>query len=181
MSQRYQIGDRVFSVRIENDTDGWVRVAVSEPGVAGDQAAERVVRARYTPTQGTGAELELDGRRFRTHVAAGEEVHHVAIGGEVHAVLPPALLEKRRRGAGAAAGSGESARHVTPPMPGQVVVVLVAAGDVVAKGQAVVVIMAMKMETTLSAPHAGKVVNVNVAAGAQVKPGDILVDIEKEA
>ena len=38
----------------------------------------------------------------------------------------------------------------------------------------------MKMETTLKAPFAGKVVKVNTAEGAKVMPGEILVDIERE-
>jgi 3-methylcrotonyl-CoA carboxylase alpha subunit len=69
--------------------------------------------------------------------------------------------------------------RVTPPMPSLVISVLVKTGDTVEKGQGVVVVSAMKMETTLMAPYAGKVKSVNVAEGDKAAPGDILVDIER--
>lgn len=69
---------------------------------------------------------------------------------------------------------------VTPPMPSVVVRIMIAEGDEVEKGQGVVVVSAMKMETTLQAPFNGKVLKINVAEGEKVMPGQILVDIEKE-
>jgi biotin carboxyl carrier protein len=57
----------------------------------------------------------------------------------------------------------------------------VSAGDAVVKGQAVVIVSAMKMETTLVAPFDGTVSKVNVAEGDKVMPGDVLVDIEKDS
>ncbi len=173
MSLTYQIGERALRVRIESEADGFARVTVTP--VAGGE--ERTFRARYVPIEGTRALLEIDGRQHVVHVAAGEDAHHVSIAGEHHAVLPPELLEKRRRAGG---GAAEASGHVTPPMPGQVIKVLVQPGDDVAKGQALVVIMAMKMETTLCAPHAGKITQVRATEGAQVKPSDVLVDIERE-
>ena len=67
--------------------------------------------------------------------------------------------------------------RVTPPMPATVVRVLVAVGDAVEAGQKVVVVAAMKMETTLRAPRAGVVRAVNVTPGQQVRPGEELVEI----
>ncbi len=173
MSLSYQIGERTLRVRIESEDSGFARVIVT-PGEGGE---ERTFRARYQPIESTRALLEIDGRQHVVHVAPGEDAHHVSIAGEHHAVLPPEVLEQRRR---AGAGSAEVSGHVTPPMPGQVIKVLVQAGDEVAKGQALVVIMAMKMETTLCAPHAGKITHVRATEGAQVKPSDILVDVERE-
>ena len=54
-------------------------------------------------------------------------------------------------------------------------------GDRVRKGQGLVVVSAMKMEMTLSAPYAGTVTLVSTEAGAKVSPGEILVEIEPEA
>ncbi|MDY0223131.1 MAG: acetyl-CoA carboxylase biotin carboxyl carrier protein subunit, partial [Desulfobacterium sp.] len=51
--------------------------------------------------------------------------------------------------------------------------------DPVEKGDPVVVVSAMKMETTLTAPHGGTVTRIGVKQGDKVMPGDILVDIEK--
>lgn len=69
--------------------------------------------------------------------------------------------------------------EVTPLTPSVVVALLVKAGDTVLKGQGVIVLSAMKMETTLNAPHAGTVLAINTEVGAKVAPGDILVEIEK--
>jgi biotin carboxyl carrier protein len=69
-------------------------------------------------------------------------------------------------------------RTVTPAMPAVVTEVLVKVGDQVNKNQALVVVSAMKMEMTLTAPHDGTVQAVNTEQGAKVSPGDVLVEIE---
>lgn len=66
---------------------------------------------------------------------------------------------------------------ITPPMPAIVVKILVAAGARVARGQGLVVVSAMKMETTLVAHADGVVHKINTTTGAKVAPGDILVEI----
>ena len=69
--------------------------------------------------------------------------------------------------------------EVTPVTPSVVISVQVKAGDTVKKGQGVIVLSAMKMETTLTAPFDGIVTAVNTAEGESVSPGQILIDIEK--
>ena len=64
-------------------------------------------------------------------------------------------------------------------MPAVVIRLLVALGDAVKKGQPLIVLSAMKMEATLYAPYAGTVKKINAAAGEQVMPGLILVEIEQ--
>jgi len=71
----------------------------------------------------------------------------------------------------------EMAGGVTAPMPGTVTAILVAKGAV-KKGQALVVMEAMKMEFTLSAPADGVVTAVNYAVGALVDEGAALVAFE---
>jgi acetyl-CoA/propionyl-CoA carboxylase biotin carboxyl carrier protein len=65
---------------------------------------------------------------------------------------------------GEAAGAGP----VTSPMPGTVLVVKVAAGDVVKTGTPLLVVEAMKMEHTVTAPVDGVVSELPVRAGQQV-------------
>jgi propionyl-CoA carboxylase alpha chain len=55
-----------------------------------------------------------------------------------------------------------------------VVSVAVAAGQQVDVGQPVLVLEAMKMQHTVSAPYAGTVTELPVAAGQQVTAGDVL-------
>jgi len=69
---------------------------------------------------------------------------------------------------------------ITPPMPAVVVSIPVAIDDRVKKGQAVIVLSAMKMETTLCAPFDGTVVKINAGVNDKVAPGQILVEIEKD-
>ncbi|HET8903913.1 MAG TPA: sodium-extruding oxaloacetate decarboxylase subunit alpha [Saccharospirillum sp.] len=67
--------------------------------------------------------------------------------------------------------------HVSAAMPGNIVEVLVAEGDVVEAGQAVLVTEAMKMETEINASVAGTVKAVYVTKGDRVTPGEVLVEI----
>ena len=65
-------------------------------------------------------------------------------------------------------------------MPGRIVAVQVAQGEQVKRGQALVVLEAMKMEQTLQAPFAGTVRELSVQVGAQVSEGKVLLVIEQE-
>jgi 3-methylcrotonyl-CoA carboxylase alpha subunit len=56
-------------------------------------------------------------------------------------------------------------------MPGKVVAVLAAKGQEVKKGDALVIMEAMKMEHTIAAPHDGVVEDVLYAVGDQVADG----------
>ena len=76
-----------------------------------------------------------------------------------------------------AAGGSDALRA---PMPGLVKMVRVSSGDSVQKGQALLVLEAMKMEHTISAPHDGIVADI-VAEGAQVTDGTVLVRFEETA
>jgi biotin carboxyl carrier protein len=67
---------------------------------------------------------------------------------------------------------------VAAPMPGKVVAVLVEPGTVVAKGQTVVVLEAMKMESALAAPRDGTVAEVLVNPGQTVQQRQVLARIE---
>ncbi|MGW7467804.1 acetyl-CoA carboxylase biotin carboxylase subunit [Streptomyces xantholiticus] len=66
------------------------------------------------------------------------------------------------------------------PMPGTVTVVKVAVGDVVAAGQSLLVVEAMKMEHVISAPHAGTVTELDVAAGSTVAMDQVLAVVTPE-
>ncbi len=65
--------------------------------------------------------------------------------------------------------------HLTAPMPGSVVSVLVNIGDVVKKGQPLIIMEAMKMEHTITATVDGVVEAIYFAAKDQVKEGAELV------
>lgn len=77
-------------------------------------------------------------------------------------------------------GSGAADGAILAPMPGSVIAVPVAKGDRVKRGQPLVVIEAMKMEQTLSAPFDGLVAELKANTGSQVTEGSLLVRIEGE-
>ncbi|CAN5419501.1 biotin carboxylase N-terminal domain-containing protein [soil metagenome] len=64
------------------------------------------------------------------------------------------------------------------PMPGRVVKLLVAVGDVVAAGQALLTLEAMKMEHQVQAPHAGAVAEIFVQVGQQLDSGQALLKVD---
>lgn len=74
-------------------------------------------------------------------------------------------------------GQSDHAGGLTAPMPGKIISIAVQAGNSVSKGQALLVMEAMKMEHTISAPTDGKVEEVFYNVGDQVVEGAELVSI----
>jgi acetyl-CoA/propionyl-CoA carboxylase biotin carboxyl carrier protein len=103
------------------------------------------------------ARITLDGIERRYAVVVSDEAVWVARGGN-HLEVRTATVA--RTGAVAQAGSLEA------PMPGTVLLVHVVDGDEVSAGDVLVVLESMKMELTITAPHAG------IVAGLDLKPGD---------
>jgi len=68
-------------------------------------------------------------------------------------------------------------KHVGAPMPGMIATVSVKPGQNVKKGDALLSLEAMKMETLLTAPEDGKVAAVNVRPGETVQAKELLVEL----
>ncbi|WP_292651195.1 biotin carboxylase N-terminal domain-containing protein [Nocardioides sp.] len=65
------------------------------------------------------------------------------------------------------------------PMPGSVISVLAEAGSDVTEGQPLLVLEAMKMQHTVTAPTSGVLTQINVKAGTQVAAGEVLAVVEE--
>lgn len=76
------------------------------------------------------------------------------------------------------AGAGKT---IKSSMPGRVVRVLCKAGDLVAVGQPLIVLEAMKMENEICAPIAGRVEQVDAIPDKKVETGESLVKIAPES
>jgi len=116
---------------------------------------------------GRSYQVDLDRRRGGIAASVGA--------GEVMLQVEDALHRRLASAAGARAPArGESIRA---PIAGKVVKVLVAVGDPVAPGSAVIVLEAMKMENELASERGGTVSAIHKAAGQAVDTGDLLVEI----
>ena len=110
--------------------------------------------------------VEVNGKRFAVKMWVPESAGVAAV---------PAARRKRSAatGGGGAHGSGD----VTVPMQGTIVKVLVEVGQVVAAGEGIVVLEAMKMENQITAEKAGTIAEIKVAVGDKVGGGDVVAVI----
>ncbi|NJR20123.1 MAG: hypothetical protein HC777_00510 [Hyphomonadaceae bacterium] len=83
---------------------------------------------------------------------------------ELHAKLPAKI-------------AADTSRLILSPMPGLVVSVEVIQGQEIKSGEAVAIVEAMKMQNIIRAERDGKVVKVNVMAGAAVAADEIMVEL----
>jgi 3-methylcrotonyl-CoA carboxylase alpha subunit len=143
-------GDRAETVRVTGTpTAATIAIGDAEPV----QATAYREHSRLVVTFG--------GRRLSFRRAQHGDTLWLAADGRTWSVDEHSLLESA---ATSAAGGGP----VTSPMPGTVLVVKAAEGDVVAAGAPLVVVEAMKMEHTVTAPVDGVVTELHVRAGQQV-------------
>jgi len=82
------------------------------------------------------------------------------------------------RGARDAARVPDGPLEIISEMPGKVARLLVAEGDEVEEGQAVIVVEAMKMENEISTAKAGTVKQVGFSAGDSVEGGAVLMVVD---
>jgi 3-methylcrotonyl-CoA carboxylase alpha subunit len=121
-------------------------------------------------------QVNLDGRNYRgTVVREGEQAWLFGTGqtgGTRIFGLPDPLRH-------AADESADHGGNLTAPMPGKIISLSVKAGDTVKKGDALMVMEAMKMEHSITAPTSGIVEEVFFAVGDQVTDGAELIRIEE--
>jgi len=131
----------------------------------------RYVRASGTLGRGGAVHAQLDDSRINAAVVITGERRHVFYRGHS---WPLALVNTLYVG-----GEGEDVEGgLRAPMPGKVVTLMAEPGAIVEKGTPLLVLEAMKMEHTITAPRKGKVVSFHVAEGDQVVDGAELVEFE---
>ena len=133
-------------------------------------------------------QVVLNGKTYEAEVDemassfSSEMVALSSLGGSAKAapVAPVAEVKKAEpvQEAPAPVASSSGAFTVTAPLAGNILGLSVQVGDSINEGDVFVKIEAMKMENEIPAPKSGKVTKVYVAAGAQVKADDPLIDIE---
>lgn len=79
---------------------------------------------------------------------------------------------------GLSLGQVQVVNDIKAPMPGLILDVSIAEGDVVKEGDYLLVLEAMKMENTLTAPRDGVVKSINVMKGQTVEKNQLLIEME---
>jgi 3-methylcrotonyl-CoA carboxylase alpha subunit len=141
---------------------------VSDAHAAGETTALSLL-----PLADGRLQVERDGHR--TTVRAIRHDHGLTIFAD--GLAHDFALAAARFDADSDAGAGDG---VVAPMPGVVKQVLKAEGGLVAKGEALIIMEAMKMELTLAAPRDGAIGELLVAEGDQVADGSLLIRLEPE-
>lgn len=160
------------------DDDAW------QLSISGAQREPRQFTAHLTGLPGDAVAITLDGHRRRLlarrdgNVIVLTSVSGAATGGS-KAINGETSGETRllwRRIDAIDASARESEATLTAPMHGTVVALLVEPGQPVHKGDALMVMEAMKMEHTLNAPVDGSVDGFHFSPGDNVGQGDVLLD-----
>ncbi len=166
MSRLYRVASAVTGATIESITSGdklVVRIGDREITVDEYEIGERYVTVTI-------------GGRSRRFLHARESAHvHVAGGGQSIGLIPA------DEDADDSTTAGSFTPHITAPMPGKVLDVLVAVGDRLEAGAPLLLLEAMKMEQTIRSATAAEVVEVHVAIDAMVGPGETLVTLAQLA
>jgi 3-methylcrotonyl-CoA carboxylase alpha subunit len=139
--------------------------------IRGTAGAAKVDLRASVSRQGDGMMVTVDGVHLPARVVPLGDQRYVFVDGQLHKLtlidpLAHASDDEHRGG------------HLTAPMSGTIVAVLVKAGDAVAKGAPLLILEAMKMEHTITAPAAGTVSAVHYRQGDQVSEGVDLIDVD---
>jgi len=136
----------------------------------------------WTPDGGAGTDVDAEERQRVVVEVGGKRLEVVlpaslgSVGTGSAGTAPKAGKSKKRsRSGGTAAATGNA---LTSPMQGTIVKVAVADGDVVAEGDLVVVLEAMKMEQPLTAHRSGTITGLTAAPGETVSAGAVIATIE---
>ena len=117
-------------------------------------------------------QLSWNGRHQTSKVVRdGERMHLFSLGRHVTLTLHDPLSHADEQDV-------EHAGGLTAPMPGKIIAVQVKAGDKVKRGEPLLVMEAMKMEHTISAPSDGTVKDVFFSVGEQVADAAVLISLE---
>ncbi|MEY8654461.1 ATP-binding protein [Brachybacterium paraconglomeratum] len=160
-----------FRVRFAAADGGAVSVALTGPSTQAMAKIEREDQSVALSLALHDGAVTVDGLRLPLRHHASEDAVWIGLPGEDRELVlhRPARAGSRR----------ETAPTLDSPMPGALTAVLVADGDRVQEGQAVLVVEAMKMEHTLHAPSSGTV-RLHVSAGQRVTRGQELALVEAE-
>jgi biotin carboxyl carrier protein len=134
------------------------------------RVGDREISAEFAANADGAGVLTIDGRRYAIFGTRRNDSIFVSVGPASFEFKPVEASTRRR-------ARGLAAHEILAPMPGRVLKLLVRDGDLVEAAQPLVVIEAMKMETTLAAESAAIVKHVRVEEGQTVDHGAVLIEL----
>lgn len=121
--------------------------------------------------------LVVDGQSFDAMVSPDEELWQVILQGGMFSARVEDEREKRLRAAMEGALPDTSEFHLKAPMPGLVISIPVQVGQLVQKGDVLVVLESMKMQNELKSPRAGSIARIRVGTGDRVEKKETLLSV----
>lgn len=167
MHYRLKTGDETLTFDVDPVKENHLKVSTGE----------KSLDVSYTISSDHHVHFVVDGVGVNAFVTGEKGEKTILIRGVPYVVCDADITARTRK---SARDLTKLPQVITPPMPSVVVRIMVAEGDSVQKGDSIIILTAMKMETTLTAPFPGRITAINVSVGEKVMPGKILVDIEKE-
>jgi 3-methylcrotonyl-CoA carboxylase alpha subunit len=134
---------------------------------------QRSVAGRTDLAFADDREMEIEAPVISARIVETADALFVLRAGRQTELRLPAVLD------GDAEGQGASSGDIEAPMHGRLLALFVEEGQIVAQGERVAIVEAMKMEHALSAPRAGRVAGIGAAVGDQVTQGARLATIEE--
>ncbi len=162
MHHAFKLGDAEHNVEISRSADAY-RLHIGEQSVAIDLRTGADGRAWLT----------VGDRLVEVVVATRGDDVFVHLDGEAYQLRYQHPLDRLAAQAGGSAEDG-----IRAPMPGSIVAVQVKAGDAVTKGQLLLVMESMKMETAINAPRDGVVQGVTYDKGQTFDRDALLLSLE---
>jgi len=125
--------------------------------------------------------VKVDGEEYEVELEKQEGVWNVTIEGksfrieiEGNSVGDMAGNKRKKKGRGKKSGT------ISSTIPGKIVSIAVEEGDIVAEGDVVMILEAMKMQNEIQAPLSGNVTAVNCKPGDSIEANSPLIVIQPE-
>jgi biotin carboxyl carrier protein len=120
--------------------------------------------------------LIIDGKSHEGYVYPDEDIWQVLLHGRLYQASVEDEREKRLRTAGGGISEGGE-YHLKAPMPGMVVAIPVSEGELVIKGQVLLILESMKMQNELKSPRDGTVHRIRIKVGDTVEQKQAILSV----
>ncbi len=158
--------------------------------IAGKEHAVEVIDEKHVNINGKVLEVDfesvsgqpvfsliIDGKSYEGYVYPDEENWQVLLHGQLYQASVEDERERRLRAAAGGGASDDGEFHMKAPMPGMVVAIPITEGELVQKGQVLLILESMKMQNELKSPKDGTIHRIRVKAGDKVEQKQALLSV----